>query len=123
TKGNKTYVWRVPVMQLRKVAEAAYLTADNHSRYRMILRYFFIQHERMRDFIFPEEVYQYIKEKEGFETYEEDSLHQDLNQLVTWGICFLDKKRAVKKQLKSIRKKDFAINQPLIPLNSSGCSQ
>ena len=55
-------------MQLRKVKEASYLTADNHLRYRMILRYFFIQHERMRDFIFPEEIYQYLKEQEDFET-------------------------------------------------------
>lgn len=94
-------------MQLRKVAEAAYLTADNHSRYRMILRYFFIQHERMRDFIFPEEVYQYIKEKEGFETYEEDSLHQDLNQLVTWGNLFPRQEMSSAKTIEEYKKKRF----------------
>src|SRR5699024_1577532 len=94
-------------MQLRKVAEAAYLTADNHSRYRMILRYFFIQNERMRDFIFPVELYQYIKEKEGCETYEEDRSHQDLNQLVTWGNLFPRQEMSSAKTIEEYKKKRF----------------
>src|SRR5699024_11228799 len=66
-----------------------------------------IQHERMRDFIFPEEVYQYIKEKEGFETYEEDSLHQDLNQLVTWGNLFPRQEMSSAKTIEEYKKKRF----------------
>lgn len=73
------------IMPLRKVKEASYLTADNHFRYRAILRFFYMQHERMREFIFPEEVYTYLKEQEGFSNYEEEQLHLDLNQLVEWG--------------------------------------
>lgn len=66
---------------LRKVKEAAYLTAENHYRYRMILRYFYTQHERMREFIFPEEIYQHVINKEGFENYDEENLQLDLDQL------------------------------------------
>lgn len=72
-------------MVYRKVKEANYLTADNHYRYRTILRYFYIQHERMREFIFPEEVFTYVKEQEGFGEYEEEYLNLDLDQLVKWG--------------------------------------
>jgi hypothetical protein len=41
---------------MKKLIEASYLTAENAAEYRTILRYFYLQHERMRDFISPEEV-------------------------------------------------------------------
>ena len=64
-------------MALSKVKEATYLTADNHARYRTIIRYFYIQHERMREFIFPEEVMTHVKSQNGFSDYDEDNLHID----------------------------------------------
>lgn len=94
-------------MQLRKVREAAYLTAENHTRYRMILRYFFIQHERMRDFIFPEEIYNYMKDQKEFEDYEEDSLHLDLDQLVKWGNLFARQEMGSSKTIEEYKKKRF----------------
>ena len=36
---------------MKKLAEASYLTADYAAQYRTILRYFYHQHGRMRDFI------------------------------------------------------------------------
>ena len=72
-------------MVLRKVKEASYLTAENYFRYRAILRFFYTQHERMREFIFPGEVFLSLKEVEGFSEYTEDQLQLDLNQLVEWG--------------------------------------
>ena len=70
------------MQSFKKVIEASYLTANNASSYRSILRYFFIQHERMREFLFPEEVYEYVVSIQGFEDYPEEQLHQDLDQLV-----------------------------------------
>lgn len=94
-------------MSLRKIKEASYLTAENHVRYRMILRYFYIQHERMREFMFPEEVYTYLKEQEGFADYEEDTLHQDLDQLVKWGNLKPTQEIGHSKTIEEYKKKRF----------------
>lgn len=94
-------------MSLRKVKEASYLTAENHVRYRMILRYFYIQHERMREFMFPEEVFTYLKEQEGFLDYQEDTLHQDLDQLVKWGNLKPTQEMGHSKTIEEYKKKRF----------------
>ncbi|WP_195475712.1 TIGR02677 family protein [Enterococcus mundtii] len=68
----------------KKITEVAYLNADmNHLRYRLIMRYFFVQHERMRDFIYPEDILSFIQ-SEYLPAYTSDQLTQDLKQLVTW---------------------------------------
>ncbi|WP_031515837.1 TIGR02677 family protein [Desulfofalx alkaliphila] len=69
---------------LKPIIEAAYLTAGNAWRYRSILRFFYIQHERMRYYLFPEEVLEYLKKSQHFIDYTEEQLQQDLNQLVHW---------------------------------------
>lgn len=68
----------------RPISEVTYLTTDNAWRYRAILRYFYQQHERLRHYLFPEEVYEYLKQNPYFEDYSEEKLQQDLNQLVEW---------------------------------------
>lgn len=69
----------------KKVLEASYLSAvTNASRYRIILRYFFVEHERMRDYIYPEKVLEHVRSIHGMEDYTEEELSQDLNQLVAW---------------------------------------
>jgi uncharacterized protein (TIGR02677 family) len=70
--------------QLRSISEVTYLTTENAWRYRVILHFFYVQHERLRHFLFPEEVYQYVKEFEYFGEYTEDQLQSDLKQLVEW---------------------------------------
>lgn len=69
----------------KKITEANYLVAPkNAERYRMILRYFFVEHERMRDYIYPENVLEHIGSILGQDAYSEEELTQDLNQLVAW---------------------------------------
>ena len=51
---------------LRPLPEATYLTTENAWRYRAILRYFYIQHERLRHFLMPEEVFDYLKDSPYF---------------------------------------------------------
>ncbi len=60
------------------------MTAGNAWRYRAILRYFFTQHERMRYYLFPEEVLEYLRKYSHFTQYTEEQLQQDLGQLVEW---------------------------------------
>ena len=69
---------------MKKVIEASYLTADSASQYRTILRYFYHQHERMRDFITPEEILEHMRSIPAFHDYQEEQLHQQLAQLVKW---------------------------------------
>src|SRR5699024_687862 len=86
---NKIYYQNEGVGRMqpfKKVMEASYLTVDKAWSYRAILRYFFLQHEKMREFLFPEEVYEYIIRLQGFEVYTEDQLHHDLDQIVKWNI-------------------------------------
>ncbi|MCX7781644.1 MAG: TIGR02677 family protein [Negativicutes bacterium] len=69
---------------LRPIAETAYLNTENTWRYRAILRYCFIQHERLRHYVYPEEIYQHLKESPFFSEYSEEQLQQDLKQLTEW---------------------------------------
>ncbi|MEX2414779.1 MAG: TIGR02677 family protein [Paenibacillaceae bacterium] len=69
---------------LRPIPEASYLTVNNAWRYRSLLRYFYQQHERLRHYLFPEEIYSYLKNNSHFREYTEDQLQQDLDQLVVW---------------------------------------
>lgn len=70
--------------QLKPIVEASYLTAGNAWRHRAILRYFFLQHEKMRYYLFPEEVLEHLWKYSHFKEYTEDQLQQDLGQLVEW---------------------------------------
>lgn len=70
--------------RLKAIPETAYLSAENVWRYRGILNYFYVQHEKMRQYLFPEEVYQYLRQAGAFSDYTEDQLQQDLKQLVEW---------------------------------------
>ncbi|MBS4024707.1 MAG: TIGR02677 family protein [Clostridia bacterium] len=68
----------------QQLIEVNYLTTENAWRYRTILRFFYIQHERLRHYLFPEEVYKFLKQSPHFYKYTLEQLQQDLNQLVEW---------------------------------------
>ncbi|MDQ0219236.1 uncharacterized protein (TIGR02677 family) [Peribacillus cavernae] len=92
---------------MKKVIEASYLTADKAWSYRTILRFFFIQHERMRDFITPEEIYEYVKEVPEFHAYTEEQLHLDLAQLVKWNNLIARQDMGNAKTIEEYKKKRF----------------
>ena len=69
---------------LKPITEVTYLTTENAWRYRAILRYFYIQHERLRYYLLPGEVLDHLKESPYFREYTEDLLTRDLDQLVEW---------------------------------------
>ncbi|WP_028309579.1 TIGR02677 family protein [Desulfitibacter alkalitolerans] len=68
----------------QQLIEVNYLTTENAWRYRSILRFFYEQHERLRHYLFPEEVYVHLKKNPYFHKYTMEQLQQDLNQLVEW---------------------------------------
>lgn len=91
----------------KRVKEATYLTAEKAWSYRAILRYFYIQHERMREFLFPEEIFASLKEAPAFHDYTEDSLHQDLDVLVKWGNLIARQESGKSRTIEEFKKKRF----------------
>ncbi|HOV40896.1 MAG TPA: TIGR02677 family protein, partial [Oscillospiraceae bacterium] len=69
---------------LKQLDEARYLTVDNAWRYRTILRFFYLQYEKMRYWMYKEDVYEELKKHSEFEDYTMDALKQDLEVLVQW---------------------------------------
>ncbi|PLR79074.1 TIGR02677 family protein [Bacillus sp. V3-13] len=92
---------------MKKVVEASYLTAEKAWSYRTILRFFFIQHERMRDYITPEEIYAYLTDIPEFHTYTEEQLHMDLAQLVKWNNLIARQDMGNAKTVEEYKKKRF----------------
>ena len=92
---------------MKKIIEASYLTADSAAHYRTILRYFYHQHERMRDFIAPEELVEYMRTIPSFSDYQEDLLHQQLAQLVKWNNLIARQDMTNAKTIEEYKKKRF----------------
>jgi len=70
---------------IRPIIEASYLTAENASRYRVIIRLFFTQNEKMNYWLTQDDVYYYLKQYKEFHQYTTDQCRSDLDQLSKWG--------------------------------------
>ncbi|OSX54557.1 TIGR02677 family protein [Anoxybacillus ayderensis] len=92
---------------LKPITEAKYLVVDNAYRYRAILRYFYTQHERMRQYLFPEEVYAFLKQFDEFQAYTEEEMQQDLEQLVKWKNLIARQETAHIRTIEEFKKKRF----------------
>ncbi|MFX0558865.1 TIGR02677 family protein [Tepidibacillus infernus] len=92
---------------LRAISEVTYLTTDNAWRYRSILRYFYQQHERLRHYLFPEEIYEYLKQNFHFQEYTEEQLQNDLNQLVQWKNIIPRQETGRVNSIEDFKKKKF----------------
>lgn len=72
--------------QLRKpVKETNYLNVENTDRYRPILRLFYLKYERMKYWLFQEDVYEELKQSPYFADYTMEQCQQDLTTLTAWG--------------------------------------
>ncbi|UFU00257.1 TIGR02677 family protein [Radiobacillus kanasensis] len=91
----------------KRVKEATYLTAEKAWSYRAILRYFYIQHERMREFLFPEEIYEHLMQFNEFSGYTEEALHLDLDALVKWGNLIARQELGKSRTVEEFKKKRF----------------
>lgn len=70
---------------LKPVIETKYLTAENAWRYRSILRFFYLQYEKIKYWLYKEEVYEELKKHKLFQDYTLEQCKQDLDMLVEWG--------------------------------------
>lgn len=69
---------------MRPIVETSYLTAENVKRYRCIMRFFYMQYERINYWLNQEEIYEELKSHEEFCDYTLEQCKQDLKQLVEW---------------------------------------
>jgi len=70
---------------VKPIIETKYLTMENVHRYRTVIRYFYLEYEKMRYWIYPEEIYEEMTTHELFASYTWDQCRQDLDTLVEWG--------------------------------------
>ena len=68
----------------KQIDEMRYLTVDNTYRYRSILRYFYLQYEKMKYWLYKEEVFNELKQHELFKEYTIEQCKQDLDVLLNW---------------------------------------
>lgn len=69
---------------MKPVLETSYLTAENAARYRVILRFFYLQYEKIKYWMNQEEVYLELSSHPEFQDYTMDKCRQDLDSLVNW---------------------------------------
>ena len=68
----------------KALTETKYLNADNVSRYRCIMRIFFENYEKLKYWLYQEEIYEQMKEDPFFAEYRIEQCQQDLAMLVEW---------------------------------------
>lgn len=76
---------RVHEKLIKPVMEARYLTVENADRYRSIIRLFYLNYEKLRYWMYQEEVYEELREDSHFTEYTPEQCQQDLSALVNWG--------------------------------------
>ncbi|WP_077612273.1 TIGR02677 family protein [Clostridium sp. Marseille-P2415] len=70
---------------MKPIKETTYLTAENARRYRVILRFFYMQYEKIKYWMEQEEIYRELSSHEEFADYTVDQCRQDLDSLLGWG--------------------------------------
>lgn len=69
---------------IKPLTEVKYLNADNVDRYRSIMRIFFDNYEKLKYWMYQEEVYDQMKEDPYFKEYKTEQCQQDLAALAEW---------------------------------------
>ena len=71
-------------MQMKSIDETKYLSTDNTWRYRSIMRVMYKQYDKMKYWLFKEDIFTELKRYEEFSEYTLDQLKLDLDQLTIW---------------------------------------
>lgn len=70
---------------IKPIIETKYLSTENSWRYRPILRYFYREYEKIKYWIYKEEIFEGLRKHPYFQTYTLEQCRQDLDVLVEWG--------------------------------------
>lgn len=69
----------------KPIYEVNYLRAENVDRYRLIIRFFLLEYEKIHYWLHKEDVYEVIHQLENYQDYTLEQCQQDLQALVNWG--------------------------------------
>lgn len=69
----------------KPITEVNYLRAENVARYRLIVRYFFLEYEKIHYWLHKEDIYEMMRSIDEYKDYTLDLAQQDLQSLVEWG--------------------------------------
>ena len=75
---------RVTEKIVRPLTEVKYLNADNVDRYRCIMRIFYENYEKLKYWMYQEEIYREMIRDPYFAEYRMEQCQQDLSALVEW---------------------------------------
>lgn len=75
---------RAAEKSMKPLTEVKYLNADNVERYRSIMRIFYANYEKLKYWMYQEEVYEAMKEEPYFADYRMEQCQQDLTALTDW---------------------------------------
>lgn len=70
---------------VKPIHEAKYLDVENSDRYRSITRLFYLNYEKLKYWMYQEEVYEELTEDAYFAGYTVEQCQQDLETLTNWG--------------------------------------
>lgn len=70
---------------IKPIREVNYLRAENAERYRVIMRCFYHEHEKIRYWLYKEDVFQMMKQFSLFQDYTIEQCQSDLQALYEWG--------------------------------------
>lgn len=70
---------------MKPITEVNYLRAENVERYRLIIRYFYEEHEKIHYWLHKEDVFDELMKTGFFPDYTPEMCQNDLTQLCTWG--------------------------------------
>ncbi len=68
----------------KPITEVNYLRAENVDRYRLIIRFFFEQYEKINYWLYKEDVYEALKQTNLFPDYTMEMCQSDLQALLEW---------------------------------------
>lgn len=94
-------------LDLRRIPEASYLNTDNTWRYRSILHFCFKRHEHMQTYVYPEDIFHYLKQEPHFRDYTFDQLEQDLAALCDWKNLIPHQETSRSKTIADFKKKRY----------------
>src|SRR5699024_5672296 len=84
-----------------------YLRADNTERYRVIMRYFYEEYEKIKYMLHREDVFHMMKNTRIFNDYTEELCQRDLDALVEWGNLIAMKDSSKVSKLEKFRNRKF----------------
>lgn len=85
TEKERSSKMKIHEKLVKPIREAKYLDVENTDRYRSIIRFFYLNYEKLKYWMYQEEVYEELAADPYFSGYTLEQCQQDLSVLRDWG--------------------------------------